>query len=134
MPTLSSAVRRCAPSVVFAATLDAVPLLLGSTPPEALQPQSTAASSVSVSLAIDHRQHAFVRRAPQRQPHLEVGARVRAANERHRAAMGLDALGHDRESDARSTDGAALMPPALVERLEDPFAILGVHAGAVVRH
>src|SRR4051812_36279756 len=124
MPMLSSAEWRCALSAVLAATFEALPLLLGSTPPDALQPQSAATSSVSVSLAIDDRQYTFVRRAPQRQPNLEMGARVHAANERHRAAMGLDALGHDRKADARPADGAALMPPALVECLEDPLAIL----------
>ncbi len=48
--------------------------------------------------------------------------------------MGLDALGHDRKADARSAHRTALRPPALVERLEDSLAILGMHAGAVVRH
>src|SRR5512138_2140771 len=134
MPTLSSAARRCVPSVVLAATFETLPLLLGSTPPDALQPQSAATSRVSVSLAIDHRQYTFVRRAPERQPHLEVGARVHAANERHGAAVGLDALGDDGKPDSRTADRAALRAPALVERLEDALAVLGVHAGAVVRH
>src|SRR6476646_4051929 len=134
MPTLSSAGRRWAPSAVLAATLEVVPPRLGSTPPEALQPQSAAATSMKVSLAIDHRQHPFVRRAPQRQSNLEVGARVHAAKERHRASVGLDALGHDGKADTGSTHRTALRPPALVERLEDSLAILGMHAGAVVGH
>src|SRR5262245_37905815 len=123
MPTLSSAARRWVPSGVLAATFAAVPLLLGSTPPDALQPQSAAATSVSVSLAIHRRQHTVVGRTPQRQPNLEVGARVHAAHERHRATMGLDTLRHDRQADARATHGTALRPTALIERLEDSLAI-----------
>ena len=46
--------------------------------------------------------------------------------------MGLDALGHDGKADARSAHGTALRPPALVERLEDSLAVLGMYAGAVV--
>ncbi len=46
--------------------------------------------------------------------------------------MRLHAFGDDRQADAGSADGAALRPAPLVERLEDPVAVIGMHAGAIV--
>ena len=46
--------------------------------------------------------------------------------------MRLHAFGDDGQADARAADRAALRPPALVERLEDAIAVVGVHAGPIV--
>src|SRR6186713_2187937 len=99
MDTLSPSVARAALSAGDAGAPAAVPLRPPIRPPDEAHP-ARIANSRTVPLAIDHRQYAFVRRAAQRQTHLEMcAAFVRGANQLHRAAMGLHAFGHDREAD-----------------------------------
>src|SRR5688500_12195678 len=90
-------------------------------PPNDEQPASikagAEASSNASALTIGHRPQPFVGGAPQRQPHAEMRARPFVANQVDRAAVGLHALGDDRQADPRAADGAALRPPALIERL-----------------
>ena len=61
-----------------------------------------------------------------------MGAGRFAAHEVDGAAVRLHAFGDDGQADAGAADRAALRPPPLIERLEDPIAVVGVHAGAVV--
>src|SRR6188508_3275337 len=99
----------------------------------AVQAASAAETNISAAaLRIGHGSQSFVRGSAQRQPHAEVRAGLAVSHELDRAAVRLHALGNDGQPDARSADGAALRPPALIKGLEDPVAIFWMHARPVV--
>src|SRR5882672_1636281 len=131
MLTLSASDVRFALSVDETGALAVPPRLPNGLPDT--HPAMSTIIAMAAALTIDHRQYALVGGATQGQANLEVRPGLVASDQLHRAAVRLDALGDDRESDARASDGASLGPAALVKGLEDSIGVLGVNPGPVVR-
>src|SRR6185503_8803425 len=101
-------------------------------PSKAAHALSAAESRMRAALRIGHRAYFLVGRSAQRQPHAEVRAGLAVTQQLDRAAVGCHALRDDGKPDARSAHGSALRPPALIKGLEDPIAVVGMHAGTIV--
>src|SRR5262245_38175177 len=93
---------------------------------------AAAIRSRGAALRIGHGPQSFVPDSAQRQPHSEMRAGLAVTQELDRAAVRLDALGNHGQPDARSADGASLLPPALKKGLEDSVGVFGMHTGTIV--
>src|SRR5262249_55653099 len=111
--------RRCAPSTgadtVVAVALPWPP----SRPPDVLQPQMSATNAMVASLAIDDRQHALVRCPSEWEAHLEVRAVFSLGDQHDGAAVRLNALCDDGQTDPGAAHRPTLRVAPLVERFED---------------